>query len=101
MHKAYYSSPLSNNTKILFAIARIEDARDVFVTVAFLCSSNVQNNINYIPHVRAVLLPTSENKQSTIIGTPHTSEITAGDLAYWLTDKFPVEVTLKRVMITS
>lgn len=40
VHKAYYSSPLSNNTKILFAIARIEDARDFFVAVAFLCLSN-------------------------------------------------------------
>ena len=40
VHKAYYSSPLSNNTKILFAIARIEDARDIFVTVAFSYFSN-------------------------------------------------------------
>ena len=36
VHKAYYSSPLSNNTKILFAIARIEDAQDYFIIVVSL-----------------------------------------------------------------
>ena len=101
VHKAYYSSPLSSNTKILFAIARIEDARDIFVTVAFSYFSNTQNKVNYVPQVRAVLLPTSENGRSKVIGTPQTKEITVGDLARWLVDKFPLEVPPKKLPILS
>lgn len=53
--------------------------------------------VSYVPQVRAVLLPTSENERGKVIGSPQTQELTVGDLARWLMNKFPLEVPSKKL----
>lgn len=93
MHRSYYSSPLSNDTKILFAIARIENARDYFIAVVVLWLSNAQNDVNFVPHVRVMLLPTTKNGQGAVIGPPKNADLTVGLFSKWLVKNFPIKVT--------
>ena len=52
--------------------------------------------MDYVPHVRAVLLPASKQGQGKVIGSSKNSELTVAELSNWLSTKFPLDVCFLR-----